>query len=87
MIPYQIIMNSLYIFFEVLGVILFVFIISTWLPLGPKLRNAVQSLISPILDPIRFLLKYSIFQTRIDISPIIALIVITYFKNFFSQLY
>jgi uncharacterized protein YggT (Ycf19 family) len=79
--------KTLYIFFVVLEMILFIYIFTSWLPIGAKLKDFLLTLLSPIFGPIQFLLKYSVFQTRgIDFSPIIALIIISYFQQFFYGL-
>jgi YGGT family. len=79
--------KTLYIFFVVLEMILFVYIFSSWLPLGAKLKELLLTLLAPIFEPIRFLLKFSVFQARgIDVSPIIALIIISYFQQLFYTL-
>lgn len=79
--------RTLYIFFIVLEILLFLYIISSWLPLGAKLKSFFLTILGPIFDPIRFLLKFSVFQTRgIDLSPIIALVVISYFQQLFYRL-
>lgn len=76
--------NSLYIFFIVLEMILLIYILSSWLPLNPKIKGLFVILLGPILDPIRFLLDHSIFKTRnIDLAPIIAFIIISFFQNLF----
>jgi uncharacterized protein YggT (Ycf19 family) len=84
---FNLVVQSLYIFFIVLEIILFSYIISSWLPLGAKIKNFLLMLLGPIFDPIRFLLKFSIFQTRgVDLAPIIALVIISYLQQFFYNL-
>jgi uncharacterized protein YggT (Ycf19 family) len=80
------IIQALYIFFLVLEIILFAYIILSWLPLSPNFRTMLATLVDPMLGPIRYLLDHSIFKTRsIDLSPIIAFIIISYLQQFFSS--
>lgn len=84
---YSLIMNACYVFFIVLEAILFLYIISTWFPIGSKVMNIFTIILGPILEPIRFFLKRSVFQVRnYDISPIIAFIILTYLQQFFGTL-
>lgn len=81
----ELIYQSLYYFFVVLELILFAYIIASWFPLNAKLRELFVALLGPILEPIRYLLNHSIFKTRnIDLSPIIAFIIISFFQQLFS---
>lgn len=83
----SLIFNSLYVFFLVLEIILFIYIISTWFPLSPKVREFFTTLLGPILEPIRYLLEHSIFKTRtIDLSPIIAFVILSYLQQLFLHL-
>lgn len=75
--------QALYIFFVVLELLLFLFIFSTWLPAGNRITAFLYVLVEPMLVPIRFLLKRSVFQARGDLSPIIAFVVLTFLQNFF----
>jgi YggT family protein len=83
----HIIYKALYVFFMVLEIILFFYIIISWFPIGNRIRNKVTVIVSPILEPTRFLLKHSIFNTNVaDLSPIISLIIILYLQQFFYYL-
>lgn len=83
----ELIFNSLYVFFIVIEMILFIYIFSSWIPGSGKFKELLATLISPILDPIRYLMKHSIFRTRnIDVSPFIAFIIISYLQTFFYSL-
>ncbi|BCN31196.1 YggT family protein [Anaeromicropila herbilytica] len=82
----SLITNALYIFFVVLEIILFTYIIISWLPLSPKIKNICLTLVDPMLEPIRYFLNHSIFKTRnIDFAPIIAFIIISYLQQFFAS--
>lgn len=84
---YYVIIRSLYLFFEVLEVLLFAYIITRWIRLSPKIMDIMVTLVSPILEPIRYLLKHSIFQVRsYDISPILGFMVVSYLQQFFFNL-
>jgi len=80
----SIIYRTFYVFFVAIEIILFIYIITSWLPMGEKFKLLMRNLISPILDPIRILLKHSIFGSNImDLSPIIACILIVFLQKFF----
>ncbi len=84
---YYIIIKSLYLFFVVLEMLLFAYIITRWIRLTPKIMDILLTLVSPILEPIRYLLQHSIFQVRgYDISPILGFIVVSYLQQFFFNL-
>lgn len=84
---YNTIIDSLYIFFVILEILLFLYMISKWFRISMKVMEPLAKLVDPVLDPIRFLLRFSIFQVRTyDLSPIIGFIVITYLQNFFFAL-
>lgn len=83
----SLIYNSFYIFFVVLLMILFCYIIAAWLPMSTRFKKLLIILLAPILDPVRYLLKHSIFNTpTADLSPIIGLIIILYLQQFFYTL-
>ena len=83
----SIIYRTFYVFFVVLEIILIIYIFTSWLPMGEKFKRIMRNLISPILDPIRILLKHSIFGSNImDLSPIIACIIIVFLQKFFVVL-
>lgn len=80
------IIRSLSIFIIVLEIILFFYIFLRFLPIQ-KIGNVIEGIVEPILKPIRFLLKHSVFQSgSLDSSPIIAFIVLTYFGQLLSLL-
>ena len=80
----SIVYNVLYTFFVVLEIILMAYIIMSFFPLGSTLRTKITVLVKPILEPVRFLLNRSIFNTNVaDLSPIISLIIIFYLQQFF----
>lgn len=84
---YFVIMNALYIFFVVLEGILFLYIISSWIRISPKMKGFFNLLLDPLLDPVRHLLKHSIFQVRnYDISPIIGFLILSYLQEVFFAL-
>lgn len=75
------------IFFNVIEIILMVYIISSWFLIPNGIKRILLTLINPILDPIRFLLRRSIFNTSVsDLSPIIGLAILSYLQSVFSQL-
>jgi uncharacterized protein YggT (Ycf19 family) len=83
----SLIYNALYVFFVVLEMILFLYILTSWFPIGNRIKNMLIVLLDPILVPVRFLLKHSIFNTTAaDLSPIIGLLIISFFQQFFYVL-
>lgn len=83
----NLIYNVFYVFFIVLEIILFIYVISSWFPTPKKFKSLLNVLIDPILSPIRFLLKHSIFNTpTADLSPIIGFVVILFLQKFFYVL-
>lgn len=82
-----IIYRSLYLFFVVLEFILVIYIIMSWFPFGSKIKSIMRELTSPLLDPLRYLLKHSILYSQVaDLSPIIAFFIISYMQKFFYSL-
>lgn len=78
------IIHSLSIFFIVLETMLFFHILMGFLPFR-KVRSIIESIVEPMLKPIRFILKHSVFQSGAsDSSPIIAFIVLTYLGQLLS---
>lgn len=78
---------ALYIFFVVLEMILFLYILTTWFPIGVRFKNFLITLLAPVLDPVRYLLRHSIFNTpTADIAPIIGLVIISFLQQFFYAL-
>lgn len=76
--------NALYIFFIVLEIILFLYVITSWFPINHFIKNFLTVLIDPILIPVRYLLKHSIFNTpTADLSPIISFVIILFLQEFF----
>ncbi len=76
--------SALYVFFIVLEIILFLYVIISWFPINNFIRNLLTVLIEPILTPVRFLLKHSIFNTpTADLSPIISFVIILFLQEFF----
>lgn len=79
------VVQAIYIFFEILEILLFLYIICSWFPFLNSFKKTLTFFLDPLFDPIRYLLKHSIMKSNvIDISPMIAFIIITYLKSFFS---
>jgi uncharacterized protein YggT (Ycf19 family) len=79
--------RTFYVFFNVIEIILFVYIISSWFPIPNGIKKIILTLINPFLDPIRFLLKRSIFNTSVsDFSPIIGIVILSFLQHMMSQL-
>ncbi len=76
--------NALYVFFIVLEMILFLYVITSWFPVNNRFKNFLTVLIDPILIPVRYLLKHSIFNTpAADLSPVIGFVIILFLQEFF----
>jgi len=79
--------EALYIFFTVLEIILFIYVIATWFPLNHRIKSLFTFILDPILEPVRYLLRHSIFNTpRADLSPMIGFIIIIFLQEFFKVL-
>ncbi|MDF2473209.1 MAG: hypothetical protein K0R21_991 [Anaerocolumna sp.] len=72
----------LFTFFIFLELLIYLYILTSWLPLSYGFKNKLNTLINPILEPIRYILKRSIFNTPIiDLSPVIGLVIITFIQQ------
>lgn len=78
--------NAFYVFFVVLEIILFLYILTSWFRMNGKIKNILFTLIEPVLTPVRYMLKHSIFNSpTADLSPIISFIIIVFLQDFFSR--
>ncbi len=83
----SIICQTFYYFFGVLDTILFLYILSSWFPNAQKIRYYLAQLLNPLFTPIRICLGHSIFRTGYgDLTPMIALIVLSYLQTFFYSM-
>lgn len=83
----NLIYNVFYVFFVVLEMILFLYILTSWFRISGKIKNILFTLIEPVLTPVRYLLKHSIFNSpAADLSPIISFIIIVFLQDFFYTL-
>ncbi|MSS64388.1 YggT family protein [Velocimicrobium porci] len=83
----QLIFHGLYLFFFVLEFILCISIISSWIPGFKQWKSILSEFLEPMLLPIQFCLRHSVFQVKtIDLSPLLALIILSYLQTFFYQL-
>lgn len=79
--------EALYIFFLLLEIILFIYFSLSLIHVSPRFKEFISILIEPVLTPVRFLLRHSIFNTKvIDFSPMIAFVVISFFQSIFYML-
>lgn len=78
--------QSLHTFFVFLELLLFLYFISAWLPLGISIKTNLYQLVNPLLLPVRFMLRKSIFQAQIDLAPIITFLMILFLQRFFYNL-
>lgn len=82
----QVIYQSLYLFFVVLEFMMFAYVIASWMFEKSIIHKILKELIVPLMIPIKYFLKLSIFQSRMDFSFIILYIVIFYMQTFFYNL-
>ncbi len=74
--------EAFYIFILILEYSVFAYIILSWIPSLKGFRNLVSRFLDPLFSIIRYLLKHSIFRTtQIDITPLIALFILSYFQT------
>ncbi|MDK2809139.1 MAG: YggT family protein [Clostridiales bacterium] len=79
--------HSLYLFFMMLEMILFLYLVLSWFPNASRMRGVMLTLLDPIFTPIRFLLKHSIlYNSSFDLTPMITLIVLSYLQSLFYNL-
>lgn len=78
---------TFYYFFGILDMVLFLYILSSWFPNSSKLRYLLLQFLNPLFTPIRFCLQHSVFRTGIgDLTPMIALVIISYCQTFFYSM-
>ena len=78
--------QTFYYFFSVLDTVLFLYILSSWFP-NMKIRYYFAKFLEPLFTPIRYCLVHSIFRTgRGDLTPMIALVVLSYLQTFFYSM-
>lgn len=75
------------IFFVVLEIIVLLYLFRNIFPAGAFLKYFLLTITAPILFPIQCLMKHSILNTfRVDISPYILLLVLSYLQGICSWL-
>ena len=82
----QVIYQSLYLFFVVLELMMFAYVIVSWLFERTIIHKILEELIVPLTVPLKYLLKLSVFQSCMDVSFIILYIIILYMQTFFYNL-
>lgn len=82
----QVIYQSLYLFFVVLECMMFAYVTVSWMFEKSIIRKFLEELIVPLTIPIKYLLKLSIFQSRMDFSFIILYIIVFFLQTFFYNL-
>lgn len=79
--------TTFYIFFILLQIILLMHMLSSWFSGGARFKSLLSLLIEPVLAPVRYLLKYSIFNNpAADLSPLIGFVIILFLQDFFGML-
>ncbi|MCR5791783.1 MAG: YggT family protein [Lachnospiraceae bacterium] len=75
--------KTFYTFCMVLEVLVIIYMITGWFSQESYFRKRLSDLLEPALQPVRFLVKHSIFQMRnIDVVPIITIIILTFCEGF-----
>lgn len=83
----KLIYNVLYTFFVLIEVLILAYVVSSFFSPSNKLRKGLSNIMEPILDPVRFLLKRSVFNTAVaDLSPIISFVIVNFLQDFFLRL-
>ena len=78
---------TFYYFFGILDTVLFLYILCSWFPYSIKVRHILLQFLNPLFTPIRYCLQHSIFRTGIgDLTPMIALVIISYCQTFFYSM-
>lgn len=73
--------EAFYIFLVILEYSVFAYMILSWIPSLKGFRNLFGRFLDPLFSIIRALLKHSIFRTtRIDMTPLIAIFILSYVK-------
>lgn len=79
--------QTFYYFFGILDGVLFLYILSSWFPNAGRFRRILAQFLEPLFGPIRWCLQHSIFRTGIgDLTPMIALVVLSYLQTFFYSM-
>ena len=82
----ELLFHTFYIFFNVLEMILAIYVVLSWFPFSKMVQQHLKNLVAPILDPVRALLKHSIFNSQVaDLSPIITFLIILYLQKYFYR--
>jgi YggT family protein len=83
----HIIYTTFYIFFIILQLILLLYMFLSWFAGADSFKNLLSLLMEPVLTPVRFMLKYSIFHNpAADLSPLIGFVIILFLQDFFGRL-
>ena len=74
--------RSVYVFCDVLQIILLIYIITSMFPVPKLLGTLLNNLTAPLLNPVRYLISKSVIKVRfIDISPLIAYTIISFIQG------
>ncbi|BCJ95025.1 hypothetical protein acsn021_25940 [Anaerocolumna cellulosilytica] len=83
----SLIYNVFYVFFVILEIILFLYVLTSWMQFHKGFRDFLGTLTEPLLGPIRHLLRHSIFNNpTADLAPLIGFVVILFLQDFFYTL-
>lgn len=78
---------SLYLFFIITMIVDVIYMLRWIVPFGDFINNILDNIMKPLLYPIRLVVKHSILKClKIDISPYIILIILSYMQSVCSFL-
>ncbi len=81
------IFHSLYILFFIIELALYMYIFLSWLPNTESMRNLMFRFLEPIFIPLRACLHRSVFSSSVtDLTPLVALIFISFMRALFNSL-
>lgn len=80
----DLICQAFYIFFVILQIVLLLYILLSWFPKGIHIRSFLLLILDPLFAPLRYFVRHSALQNSVfDITPMIALVVISYLQSLF----
>ncbi len=83
----ELIYKVFYVFFGVVEIIVLAYLFVSLFPNTSWLHRKLTDIVNPLLEPIRYLLSYSIFNSNLaDFSPIITFLMADYLQRFFYVL-
>lgn len=76
--------SAIVLFAKILQIVLFVYIIVSFLPVADSIKQALYYLVAPIVEGVGYLLNHSIIKsTYVDFSPFIGILLLSSIEFFF----